>query len=259
MHVRLQGTGPPVLLLHGFPTSGRLWDRVVPVLEREFTCVVVDLPGLGESQPLEGFVLDADLYAQELERLRKELSFSSWHIVGHDAGSTIAVHYAARFSMRLNKLVLCSPPIFPEHRIPWIFRLMRTPLIGEFAALMMIRFLWRFGFHLKFMPRDKLTEDIVEAFRRPFAGFRGMKRFVHLVRWGDPVKVLAKTAALLPDITASTLILHGVDDGVIPITFATRAADIIPYGEAEFMDCGHFLPLYCAEALSERLLCFLRE
>lgn len=129
-----RGSGPAVLLLHGLPTSGRLWDYVVPELQRKFTCIVVDLPGAGQSPPLADGPADPDRYAQELEILRRQLPIPFWHIVGHDAGSVIAIHYASQFGTRMNRLVLCSAPVFSDFQVPWFFRLMQTPVVGDCLA-----------------------------------------------------------------------------------------------------------------------------
>ena len=220
MKFDIHGTGPAILFVHGIPTSGRLWDYVVPAFQHSFTCVVIDLPGTGESPPLADGSLDPARYAQELEVLRQDLSIPDWHIVGHDAGSAIAVHYAIQFGERLNKLVLCSPPIFPEFRVPWFFHIMRTPFVGECVAPLMEVLIWGVGMRLTIQNPDQSMEQIIRAFHRPFAGYQGMRRFLHLLRWGDPAQVLAKIASLLPRISAPTLVVHGKADGAIPLSFA---------------------------------------
>ncbi len=264
MKFYVRGAGPAVIFLHGLPTSGRLWDYVVPVLQTKFTCIVVDLPGAGESPPLArtlhgGDDHDLDRYAQELEALRERLGIASWHVVGHDAGSTIAVHYAAQFGERMNKLVLCSPPIFPEHKVPPFFRFLRTPVVGDLLGPLATVLLWRVGMPRAIGRHDRRTRQIVKAFSRPYSGYKGARRFVRLLRWGNPQEVLGRTAALLPKITAPTLILHGNSDGAIPVSFATRAAAIIPRAEMHLMKCGHFLSLSCPEVLCEHLLAFLES
>jgi pimeloyl-ACP methyl ester carboxylesterase len=259
MTYAVQGSGPAVLLLHGIPTSGRLWDYVVPLLKRRYTCVVVDLPGAGESPPLADGSLDPARYAQELEALRRHLEIPAWHVVGHDAGAAIAVHYAAQFGDRLNALVLCSPPIFPEFKIPWPFRLLRLPLLGECLAPLMELLIWQIGMPSTITRRDPSAAQIIAAFHRPYAGYRGMRRFLRMLRWGDPAQVLAKTAGLLPQISAPTLLIQGKADGAIPISFAARAAALIPGAELHMMECGHFLSLNCPDAFGERVLQFLDQ
>jgi pimeloyl-ACP methyl ester carboxylesterase len=259
MKYRVQGTGPNVLFVHGIPTSGRLWDYVISELQSSFTCIVVDLPGLGESVPLPDKSLDPVRYAQELEILREQLELPSWHIVGHDAGSAIAVHYASLFSTRVDRLVLCSPPIFPEFKIPWIFRPVRIALLGDGLAPLILALLWHGGIQWAIGSHNASLTQIIQAFRYPFSGRSGRRHFVHLLRWGDPAQVLARTAALLPDLSVPTLICHGKQDNAIPLDFAYRASKIIPNAKLCLMDCGHFLPLSCPEILYKHLFSFLTK
>lgn len=256
MKFQLHGKGSAVLLLHGIPTCGRLWDPVVEILRHHFTCVIVDLPGMGESAALADRSPDPSRYANEIEMLRRELSIPAWHVVGHDAGSAIAVHYSAEFRDCVNKLVLCSPPIFPELRPPFVFRLLRAPLVGDILAPLLIPLIWRIGLPASVERCDGQTNEIIAAFRRPFVGTGGTSRFLELVRWGDPVQVLSRTAALLPMITAPTLVLHGRHDDTIPVSFATRAAALIPDASVRLLDSGHFLPLNCPDVLSHHLVRF---
>lgn len=257
MNYSLSGAGPVILFLHGIPTNRRLWDYLVQALQHKFTCLAVDLPGMGESPPLANNSHDPTDYAQRVEELREQLAIPSWNVVGHDAGATVAVHYAARFGGRVNRLVLCSSPIFPEFRVPWFFRLIRIPLMGDILAPFVNFAIWHFGIQSTVKHQDHLTGQIISSFRHSFKGHRGVRRLVNIVRWGEPTQVLARTAALLPSITAPTLILHGRKDGAVPASFATRAAGIIPNAEARILDEGHFLPLDCPASLCEYLSPFL--
>ena len=108
--------------------------------------------------------------------------------------------------------------------------MVRKPGIGDLLAPLITRIIWYGGIQMSIKRRDPETKDIIEDFRRPFLGSRGTERFKFILRWGDPKQVLAKTGQLLPAISASTLIIHGTQDGVIPVSFATRAQDLIPGG-----------------------------
>jgi len=261
MRFTVIGAGPPVLFLHGIPTGPRLWDHVVRVLSAEFTCVVVDLVDLGlmpdparsvprASEPT------ADVYANALDAIRADLSVSSWHLVGHDAGCVLAVHYAARFPHQVRGLVLCSAPIFPDFQVPWFFRLVRTPIIGELWAPLVLQTVWTF-LRRTLGRIDPVNEEIVESFRAQFRGRVGARRFARLLRWGDPLDVLAGTAALLPLISAPALLLHGRRERAIPPSFALRAASAIPNATAVFLGSDHFVPLECPASLCAAVLPFL--
>lgn len=253
MNYWVRGDGPPILFIHGIPTNGRLWDFVVERLQQQHTCVVVDLPGFGESPPPSDGSRDPARFADELDKLGRDLGFTSWNVVGHDAGSTIAVHLAATYPERTCRLALLSPPLFPEFRPPWFFHLLRTPVVGEIFAPAIVFAIWNGGMRSIIERRDPALPEILESFHNPFRGLAGARRLTWLVRWGNPTEVLGKTAALLNRVSAPTLILHGRRDGAIPISFAERASQIIPDAHVQFFDSGHFLPLNVPDAVSDQL------
>jgi pimeloyl-ACP methyl ester carboxylesterase len=256
MNYWVRGSGPPILFLHGIPTGGCLWDLVVERLQEHHTCIVVDLPGLGESPPFSDGSRDPRRFAEELDILGRDLGFAAWDVVGHDAGSAIAVHLAAAYPERTRRLALLSPPLFPEFQPPWFMRLLRMPVLGEIFAPAMVLAIWNGGMQAIIERPDPALPEILERFRKPFRGLVGAQRLVWVVRWGKPADVLGRTAAVLNQISAPTLILHGRRDGAIPITFAQRASKLIPDARVLFFDSGHLLPLNIPEALSDQLLEF---
>jgi pimeloyl-ACP methyl ester carboxylesterase len=247
-----------VLFIHGLPTSGRLWDRVVDVLQQRWTCVAVDLPGMGRTPPLRDHFARPSLLVEHLELLREQLSISSWHVVGHDAGAVIAVHYAAEHEDRVRRLVLCSPPIFEELRPPGFIRLLRSRPFGDLLAPFVNLVFWRLAI-FSALGRDALTREIVKSFREPFTGWRGSRRFLRLVRWGEPQDVLARTVSLLPRLPMPTLIVHGTKDTAVPIHFAQRACRLIPNAELRLISSGHFLPLNRPQTISQCLVEFFHR
>lgn len=256
MHHHVRGSGPPVLFLHGLPTSGRLWDPVVERLAPSHTCVVVDLPGLGQSPPLPG-PPDAMRMATALETLRAELGLPAWSVVGHDAGAVVAVHYAATWPGRTVRVALLAPPIFPELQPHWGFRLLRRPLVGELLAPLVAFAIWHGGLRSLLDHPTPALDEILEDFGRPFRGRAGARRLLWLARWGEPAEVLGPTAALLPRVAAPALVLQGRRDPVVPPAFAERAARTVPAGRALLLDAGHFLPLDAPEAVCAALAPFL--
>jgi pimeloyl-ACP methyl ester carboxylesterase len=253
MNYWVRGNGPPILFIHGIPTNGRLWDFVVERLRDRHTCVVVDLPGFGESPTLPDGSRDPARFAEELDQLGRDLGFTSWNVVGHDAGAAIAVHLAAAYPERTRRLALLSPPLFPEFRPPWFFHLLRTPVMGEIFAPAIVFAIWNGGIQSITERTDPALPEILESFHKPFRGLAGARRLTWLVRWGKPAEVLGRTAALLDKVSAPTLILHGRRDGAIPISFAEKASQIIPDARVQFFDSGHFLPLNIPNAVSDQL------
>jgi haloacetate dehalogenase len=92
IHGRRGGTGPPVLLLHGFPESHVMWHRVAPVLAEHFTVVAADLSGFGDSTS-SGDQSMRELARHQVEAMR-QLGYDAFAVVGHDRGARCAYRMA---------------------------------------------------------------------------------------------------------------------------------------------------------------------
>lgn len=252
MYLVARGHGDPVLFLHGIPTSCALWNGVIAILSGHFQCIAVDLPGLGRSANTPHDFRDLDALAASIEDIRIEHRIEKWHIVGHDGGCAIAVHYAHRFRHRVGRLALLSPSMFPELKPFYLFEVLRKPAIGELMAPVINLLFWNVAMRLALAgSRDR--SDMIKRFRAPFRGLRGSWRLMSLLRWGHPAEVLAAIPSLLPGISAPTLVFHGSQDPAVPEAFARRACELMPNSELILLDSGHFLPVNEPVAVAEAL------
>ena len=119
VHWRKDGSGPPIVFLHGFPLSGRTWDAVVAHLRDRFTCYALDLIGLGQSHSTAGEDYSSPGQARALRGTLLELGVASYALVGNDTGGWIARELALIDTPRVSHLVLTNTEI-PFHRPPWI-------------------------------------------------------------------------------------------------------------------------------------------
>jgi non-heme chloroperoxidase len=104
------GSGLPVVLIHGYPLSGRAWDKQVPALLEDGRRVITyDRRGYGKSsQPVTGY--DYDTFANDLHTLLETLDLRDVTLVGHSMGTGEVTRYLGRFgSARVAKGVLVSP------------------------------------------------------------------------------------------------------------------------------------------------------
>ncbi len=104
------GSGRPVVLIHGYPLSGRAWDKQVPVLlEDRRRVITYDRRGFGKSsQPTTGY--DYDTFAADLNALLERLDLRDVTLVGHSMGTGEVTRYLSRYgSARVAKGVLISP------------------------------------------------------------------------------------------------------------------------------------------------------
>ena len=98
--------GPPVLLLHGFGLSARVWDPVAPLLLERFRVLGLDLRGHGESGHDPEFRYHYIAIGKDVVRVLDRLELDTTHIVGHSIAGHAAMGVAARFPERVGNLVL---------------------------------------------------------------------------------------------------------------------------------------------------------
>jgi len=255
MHLLSRGSGYPVLFLHGIPTSCQLWTGIIEKMVSKFTCITLDLPGLGRTAETRPGFQDLRKLAATIDDIRIRCGIEKWHVVGHDAGSAIAVHYAQEFPERVERMALMAPSMFPDLKPFFLFEVLRKPIIGELMAPVISVVFWKYAMQSA-LDWDENLNDAVRAFRAPFVGMRGAWRLMSVMRWGNPAKVLASIPSVLPELRQPTLIFHGSEDPAVPEAFARRAAALIPDSEVVVLDSGHFFPMRESGLVAEELLRF---
>jgi pimeloyl-ACP methyl ester carboxylesterase len=256
LHCAHQGKGDAILFIHGMPTNRMLWDGVIRQLSSHHRCFAVDLPGMGETPSIPYGPDYLDDLAERIESLRIEHGVEKWHVVGHDAGSAVAVQYAGRFSSRVGCLALLSPAIFPDLKPFYLLSPLRKPLIGEALAPLLHFIFWKIVMR-RAIGRGSRS-SLLRSFYEPFSGLAGAWRLMRLVRWGKPEDMLGALPAMLASLPTPTLLLHGLRD-VLPAAFAERAASIIPNSTMITLDSGHFIPLEKPDEISACLDTFFEK
>jgi haloacetate dehalogenase len=108
--VRRSGSGPPVLLLHGFPETHVMWRDIAPVLARSFTVVVADLRGYGRSGCPDSTGDHAPYskraMARDMVAVMERLGFPRFALAGHDRGGRVAYRLALDHPERVDRLAV---------------------------------------------------------------------------------------------------------------------------------------------------------
>lgn len=258
MYLCSRGSGYPVLFIHGMPTSGQLWNGVIEKMLGNFTCLAVDLPGLGRTPKNGKGINHLDAIADQIERIRVANNIEKWHVVGHDAGSAVAVYYTYRFQKHVDRLALLSPAIFPDLKPFHLFRILRKPILGELLAPAVNAIFWKIAMRYAVEQSKNGLNDVVHDFHAPFSGTFGAWRLMAMMRFGDPAEVLAAVPEMLPQLLIPTLIFQGSRDPAIPQNFAQRASALIPQSKVITVDSGHFIPLNNPNVVATELLSFFQ-
>jgi pimeloyl-ACP methyl ester carboxylesterase len=128
IHVRHAGSGPAVVLLHGYGETGDMWVPMAIELARDHTVVVPDLRGLGLSaKPAGGF--DKKTQADDVAGVLDALHVGRADVVAHDIGNMVAFQFAARYPERVRRLVMIDAPVPGVG--PWD-EILKNPLLWHF-------------------------------------------------------------------------------------------------------------------------------
>jgi pimeloyl-ACP methyl ester carboxylesterase len=253
---REQGTGTPIVLIHGLLVTGNIWDRLVPLLAAQGRCIVPDLPLGSHSLPMK---TGADLSARGLSQLIAEfmqrLELEDVTLVGNDTGGALCQLVAADHPERLGRLVLTTCDAFENFPPPAVRPLLAAlKLPGALAATSLIsrlRIVRQAAFKAMPLTMQPIPDEQVKSWVAPLADKRIRADLAKVVRGIDPADTVA-AAERLRGFDRPALIAWGAEDRVFPFSDAERLAATLPNARLERIpNARAFVQLDAPERLAE--------
>lgn len=249
-----QGTGEPVILIHGIPTWGYLWHGVLPALSREHRILIPDLLGFGYSHKGDRF--DRSIHAQAVmvERWMDALKIERASVVAHDIGGGVALRLAALRPGRVSKLCLVNTVCYDSWPIEAMLQLGHPEARRKLAASSVLSLL-RQALKQGFACSPDAT--LLDGFLAPYSTEVGK---LSLIRNAAALNTNLTTelTALLPRLAVPTLILWGEDDVFQPVRFGARLASDIPYARlVRIKNARHFAMIDQPEEVIRHVSAFL--
>src|SRR5215204_3456659 len=129
-----EGSGEPLLLLHGCPFSSYIWRKVIARLSSRYRCLAPDLLGLGDTETPEGADWSLRAQAAMVVGFLDALSIERAHVVGHDHGGAIAQLLASEHPERVDRLVISNAEAYDnwpsEEERPFV-RATQVPVLAD--------------------------------------------------------------------------------------------------------------------------------
>lgn len=217
IHYEDHGSGRPVVLIHGFPFSGRAWEKEeVALLNAGYRVIVYDRRGFGgSSQPASGY--DYDTFVSDLDALLTKLDLRDVVLVGHSMGTGEVTHYlATKGSDRVRKGVLISaiPPFLlktednPSGVDQRVFNDIQQAILDD-------RFAYLTKFNADFFNADEnlgksVSQEVLDAHWNIAATASPEGTYQCVSSW------LTDFRADLPKLDVPILVIHGDADRILP-------------------------------------------
>jgi len=262
IHYEDHGAGQPVVLIHGYPLSGRAWDRQVPaLLAAGYRVITYDRRGFGQSsQPVTGY--DYDTFAADLSMLMERLDLHDAVLVGHSMGTGEVTRYlGTRGSARVAKGVLVSPiPPFLLQTADNIEGVPQALFDGFVQAATADAPAWMKGFLDNFYNFDTLRGTLVseQAWQASWnlaVTASAVAAVACIGTWATDFR------ADLPEIDVPILVIQGDADQVLPLDkTGKRLPALIKDAQLTVVEGGpHAIPWTHAAQVNTALLDFIRS
>lgn len=244
------GTGPALMLLHGFPLDGSIWDAIVPDLAQQFTVLVPDLPGVGQSiLSKEGASID-DL-AELVPAILKQEGLEACVLAGHSMGGYIALAAAELFPNLVQGLALIHSTANADSEEKREKRQRAIDLIenGGQAAFVRVALEDLLPSEFKLTNPDLIQAQIDRSLKVP--DFTLVNAYRAMMARPDRKEVLAR--CVMP-----VLFVFGKEDTVIPYKACLQQSLLPNVSFVElYAACGHMSMMEYPERLQRDLRTFV--
>lgn len=239
IYVEEHGSGPTLLMLHGFASSTYSFRRIIPALAKTHRVIAIDLNGFGYTErPVAPEKYQSEAQIGMIQQLLDKLGVRRCDVVGHSYGGALAILFARQDPSRVRRLVLISPVSEFERT-----SLLPRSAIGRELAYrttrMMLgnRAITRAGVRVAFYQDRIITREVSEEYRKRLLveGFRDS-----FVGYNLAVKANEMIPLPLAEVSQPTLIIAGRHDQLISLKSCEKAAETMPNATLRVMEeSGH--------------------
>lgn len=161
----IQGSGEPIILLHGWGGSSKSLQKLQNFLAKDFQAITIDLPGFGQS-PEPKSIFGIKDYAQEIIRLSKNLKLEQFHLFGHSFGGQIATQLTLDYPQTVKTLILCDAAVVRKKTTSAKIAIRAAKLLKQIGLSSLLKIIFKksdyqkASLHMKKIMNKILTEDL---------------------------------------------------------------------------------------------------
>jgi len=256
-HYLDEGTGAPLLMVHGNPTWSFYWRNLISAFRDEHRVVAVDHMGCGLSDKPQRYRYTLDQHIANLTTLIERLDLREVTLLAHDWGGAIALGAALKQTDRIGRIVLFNTGAFPPPFIPFRIRLCRTPILGSWA-MRGLNLFSRAALRMAVEKPERMTPAVGAGLIAPYNSWAnrvavdGFVRDIPLTRRHPTWQTLVDIETGLPTLAHLPVqLIWGMRDWCFTPECLQRLEVAFPHADVHrFEDAGH----YVVEDAHERIV-----
>lgn len=247
-------TEETIVLLHGFLSSSFCYRKLIPLLQKKYHIVAIDLPPFGKSDKTTSFSYSYQNLATIVLKLLKQLQIDHPVLVGHSMGGQIALFAAKQAPQQIKKLILLGSSGY----LPRLKKPLALLTYLPFSTIYLRSRLQKQGVHhnLKVCVSDPsvIDEEMIRGYETPFDDlliFPSIKKLAR-DREGD------LQADELKQIKTPTLLIWGAQDKVVPLEKGQQLHNDLAHSTLTvYKDAGHLIPEEKPEQVTRDIIQFM--
>lgn len=239
-YYREEGSGEPVLLIHGNPDSADMWDGVITNLKSDYRCIAPDLPGFGRSDIDLDVDFNLDWAGHWLKSFLQSIDIKEpVHLIVHDIGAFYGLPWAILNPEKVKTICISNTLFFSDYRWHFWGRVWRTPVLGESTDYFISK--WLYKINMRSSSPKLSNEHLDRSYKLLRSNPKTQATILKVYRamtpsvfkpWEDQYFALTKQKPVM--------VFWGDKDNYIPLKFGY--AERFAYGQKvhHLPDAGHW-------------------
>jgi haloalkane dehalogenase len=261
MHYLDEGSGEPILMLHGNPTWSFYYRNLTAAFSKTHRVIAPDHIGCGLSDKPQDYDYTLERHIRNLEKLVEHLNLKPFVLMVHDWGGPIGFGLIARHPELVQKIVILNTAAYPSEVIAFRINMCRIPILAEQVIRRFNAFAW-IATHMAVA--KKMPADVRRGYLFPYDSYDNRiatARFVADIPMKPghrSYRTLKEIEQSLPRHQCPILILWGEKDFCFHDYFLRRWRDIYPHATVKtFPDAGHYVLEDAADGVLNELRHFI--
>jgi pimeloyl-ACP methyl ester carboxylesterase len=243
VHYRDEGTGFPIVLMHGTAASLHTYDAWTKQLSKDYRVIRLDLPAFGLTGPNKNAEYSIESYTKFLSQFLEKIKVAKFYLAGNSLGGNIAWNYAAEYPEKVRKLILIDasglPTFTPQ---PSIFKMAKTPILNSLFLYITPRFIIRKNIEQVYANKLKVTDALVTRYHKMSLRTGNRKAFIDRAKTDFNVAEKVNLVKL-KSVKTTTLLIWGAKDTWIPLGNGKRMDSMLPNSKLVILENSGHVPM----------------